>query len=305
MRGCNQIIETAHREGRILSVAENFRRDPINRLIQALIQDGAIGTPQLMIETSIGGADRMIITPWRHQKFSGTVALDVGVHNADIMQLYLGEPVSAFGEGRLFERTRYRGEGAGPGGFYAKWAQSVPESFEATGEDALFGYVRFASGAVCQWTQHHAGHGQPMSGRHVYGSKGSLISPGDRKGRPATLCLDGGKQIADEGILEYAPSYRLSPLAAALFGGERVWTYEFPFPVIDEKLLALEYHEFAECIQTGKRPEVTGEVGRRAAAMVNAVFESGCLGRPVTIAEVERVEVDAYQRDIDEHFKLA
>ena len=49
---------------------------------------------------------------------------------------------------------------------------------------------------------------------------------------------------------------------------------------------------------------MTGEVGRRDVALVNAIFESGKLGRPVTIAEVERVEVDAYQREIDEHFGL-
>src|SRR5262249_61996408 len=55
-RGCNLAIETARRQRRILSVAENFRRDPINRLIRALIDDGAIGTPRLMIETTIGGA---------------------------------------------------------------------------------------------------------------------------------------------------------------------------------------------------------------------------------------------------------
>ena len=304
MRGCNLIVDTAKRQGKILSVAENFRRDPINRLVKALIGDGAIGTPQLMVELTVGGGNRMTITPWRHQKLSGTVALDVGVHNADIMQFYMGEAVTVYGEGRLYERIRYRGEGSGPGGWYAKWAHQVPEQFEATGEDAVFGYIRFASGAIGQWIQHHAGHGQRLQGRYVYGSKGSLTCPGDRNGRPVRLHLDGGKEIVDEAILDYAPSYRLSPLAAQLFGGERVWTYEFPFQVTDSKILALEYHEFGECIRTGRPPEVTGEVGRRDVALVNAAFESGLLGRPVTITEVEQVEVDAYQREIDEHFGL-
>jgi predicted dehydrogenase len=47
VRGCNLVIETARRAGRILSVAENFRRDPIRRLARALIEDGAIGTPRV------------------------------------------------------------------------------------------------------------------------------------------------------------------------------------------------------------------------------------------------------------------
>lgn len=303
-RGCNRILDAARRSGTILSVAENFRRDPINRLARALIADGAIGTPQLMVETSIGGANRMIITPWRHVKLKGTVVLDVGVHNADIMHYYLGAPVSVFGEGRLYESRRYRGDAGGPGGFYRKWAENLPAVIEATGEDALFGYVRFASGAIGQWTQHHAGHGQPRHARVVYGSRGSLVCPGDRNGRPLALFLDGGKEITGEEILAYAPSYRLSPLAAALFGGERVWTYEHPFPVTDSKILALEYHEFGECIRTGQPPEVTGEVGRRAVAMVYAALESGKLGRPVTIDEVERGAVDLYAREIDEPLEL-
>ena len=44
--------------GKVLSVAENYRRDPIHRLARALIDDGAIGTPRLMIQTSIGGGDK-------------------------------------------------------------------------------------------------------------------------------------------------------------------------------------------------------------------------------------------------------
>jgi predicted dehydrogenase len=73
IRGCKRIIEAARRGGRILSVAENFRRDPMNRLVKALIEDGAIGKPQFMIDTEIGGRDSIIITPWCHIKLSGTI----------------------------------------------------------------------------------------------------------------------------------------------------------------------------------------------------------------------------------------
>ena len=304
LRGCNLVLETARRTGKILSVAENYRRDPMNRLVKALIEDGAIGTPQLMVETSIGGGNRLFITPWRHQKLRGTLTIDAGVHNADIMQYYLGKPVIVFGEGRLYEKLRYKTDSAGPGGYYAKWAAQVPEVTEATGEDALFAYIRFENGAIGQWIFHAAGHGKPARGRQVYGSKGSLTCPGDRNGRPVILHFDDGKDINGEAILDYAPSYRLSPLAAQLFGGERVWSYEFPFADTDAKLLALEYHEFGECIRTGSQPEVTGEVGRQAVALVNAAFESGCLGRAVSIEEVIRVDVDAYQREIDAHYQL-
>src|SRR3712207_7625920 len=54
----------------------------------------------------------------------------------------------------------------------------------------------------------------------IFGTRGSIAAPGDRNGRPVRLTLDDGTDIADEQILEYAPSYRLSPVAAALFRSE-------------------------------------------------------------------------------------
>ena len=69
-------------------------------------------------------------------------------------------------------------------------------------------------------------------------------------------------------------------------------------------MIALEYHELASCIRTGSQPEVDGAAGKRAVALVYALFESQIAGRPVTIAEVESSAVDAYQREIDDHLGL-
>jgi predicted dehydrogenase len=305
MRACNRIIDAARRNQRILSVAENLRRDPINRLLRSLVDAGAIGTPQLFIDTKIGGGDHMVYTPWRHQKLSGTIALDEGIHHADLMIYYLGDPVSGYGEGRIYQPLRFRRPGGPARSLHAKWNDQYPEQFEATGEDAAFGYLRFASGAVGQWINHHGAHGQPMHKRILYGSGGSIESQGERNGKPLTLWRAGGTGISDEKILEFAPDYRLSSLAAQLFGGERVWSYDMPFDEADWRLIALEHHEFAECIVTRSVPEVTGETGRKALALVYALFESGHVERAVTIAEVEQLEVGSYQREIDAHFALA
>jgi len=180
----------------------------------------------------------------------------------------------------------------------------LPDSIEATGEDALFGLITFANGTLGQWVDHYAGHGQPFAHRMVFGTRGSIAAPGDRNGRPVRLVLDDGTDITDERVLEYAPSYRLEPVAATLFGDERPWTYGFDFATTDRKLIALEYHELARCVRTGTRPEVDGEMGKRDVALVYALFESQVAGRPVTIAEVESGTVDAYQREIDEHLGL-
>ncbi len=45
LKACRQMREMADDTGRVLAVAENFRRDSMNRLTKALIDSGAIGTP--------------------------------------------------------------------------------------------------------------------------------------------------------------------------------------------------------------------------------------------------------------------
>ena len=302
--GGRRIIDAAAASGKVLSVAENFRRDPINRLVRALLDDGAIGERRFIMETSVGGRNYILITPWRHMKNMGMITLDAGVHNADILMYYFGDVDTVYGQTRLYEKTRYRHNTAGPGGWYEKWAANMPESIEPTGEDATFSLLNFKNGAIGQWVDMHAGHGEHFSHRRVFGTTGSIASPGDRNGRPVRLVLDDGTDIADERVLEYAPSYQLNPITADLFGGERVWTYEFDFPTTDRKVIALEQHEFAECVQNGTTPEVSGEVGLRAMAIVYAAFESQVAGRPVTVDEVASGQLDGYQREINESIGL-
>ena len=153
---CDILLAEASRRHRVLSVAENFRRDPINRLIRALIDDGAIGEPRLMIETTIGGADRIVITPWRHMKHTGAITLDEGVHHADMLRYYLGEVATVYGETRLHEKVRHNTRSSGPGGFYARYVNSFPDTIEPTGEDAIYAHLRFERGTVAHWVNDHA-----------------------------------------------------------------------------------------------------------------------------------------------------
>ena len=299
VRGCQRLIILANQNSRVLSVAENFRRDPMHRLARALLQDGAIGTPRLMLQTSIGGGDRISMTPWRHMKETASMPVDAGVHEADLMRFYLGEFERVFGESRLHERIRHKGTSAGPGGFYGGYLATMPDTIEATGDDAIYAHITFASDAVAHWIDDHAGHGMHKNERLVYGSKGTLEVDSNRNGRPVKLHLDDGTVIQDERILDFAPSYRLSPLAEELFGGERIWRYGFSFNETDARLIALEYHELGTCIRTGTSPEVTGREGLADVALTYAAFESGRLGRAVSYDEMVSGEVDLYQRDID------
>jgi predicted dehydrogenase len=305
VRGCQLIIDAAQRANRIVSVGENYRRDPINRLARALIDAGAIGTPRLMIETNIAGKDAIAITPWRHMKQAGTIVVDAGIHYADILRYYLGEVGTIYGEVRLHEKVRYNTGSAGPGGFYARWSAQFPDHVEPTGEDALYAHLTFENGAVGQWIDDHAGHGQPTRARRVFGSRASLDCPGDRNGRPIALHLDDGQIINDQRILDYAQGYQLDPLAAELFGDERAWTYQLEFNDTDARLLALEYYELAVCAASGAQPEVTAREGLADLALTYAPFESSRLGRPVSLLDVMTGQADSYQGEIDELLGLA
>ena len=90
-------------------------------------------------------------------------------------------------------------------------------------------------------------------------------------GKVPVLLLDDGTAIDDGRILDYAPSYRLSPLAAELWDNPRPWTYKLDFNETDSRILALEYYELGECVRSGARPEVTGEDGRDALELADRI----------------------------------
>lgn len=298
LRACNLVIKAARRAGRQLVVAENYRRDPMNRLVRCLIDDDAIGDPHMMIEAGVRGGDAIQLTPWRHSKLQGGLTLDLGVHAADLMQYFLGEAEAAAGTIRLLEPVRHRGDG-GPGGFYSRWVSQFPESLRATAEDALWATVRFRSGPVAQWTYDAAGRGLALRQRLIYGSRGSIVGPGDFTGRPVRLYKNGSTEIVGEAVLEHAPSYRLCGPAAQLFGSERPASYSLRLPEVDRKVIALEYEELGRCVLRGCRPEVGGEEARRDVALVYAVCESSVGSRFVALDDVEELRIDAYQREID------
>ena len=310
VRASNRIQEAAERSDSIVSVAENYRRDPMNRLGKALLDAGVIGSPRLMIHNTMGGGSNMTITVWRHQKNQSGVLLDVGVHFSDILEFYLGPVRTVYAQSRLHEPIRYNPaagqagrSSSNPAGVYGKWQNQMPAQFEATAEDASYATLLFESGAVGQFIEDHAGHGQGVWTRQIHGSAGSLELPSDRSGQLITLHKDG-ESICDESLLDLVPDFHLEPITAALFGGDRLWGYDFPFPVTDRKLLAAEYGEFGLAIEDGGSIEVDAAQGARSVALTYAMLESNVAGRALTMDEVLSEKVDAYQLEIDEELGL-
>ncbi len=307
-----RVMEEAHaRSGLILSVAENFRRDPMNRLGKALLEAGVIGNPHIMVHNVFGGADLMTISVWRHMKDQSGVLLDVGVHFTDILEYYLGKATTVFGQTRLHEKVR-RNPAAGkdndmtsnPAGIYSRWQKVMPSTFEPTAEDASYGTIAFESGAVAQFAEDHAAHGRGFFQRNLYGSQGSLDLPKDRSGGQLTVHLSGGESISGEAVLDLVPDFALEPATAALFGGDRLWQYSLPFTEIDPRIIAIEYAEFGRAIIEGETVEVDLEQGKRSVALAYALLESNAAGRAVSMEEVLSGQLNTYQLEIDEGLSL-
>ena len=304
IRGCNTILEAQKRSGKLLSVAEQERRDPMCRLTKAVIDSGVLGDVYMLFQMSAGGGDKIIIWPWRHYKNIGGIIVDAGVHTADQMQYYLGDAREVYAKTERFEPIRYRGEKIGVQNFYERWYTEVPDQIEATAEDMLASIITFDSGVTGQWTSFRAAHGAGFSQSVIYGSKGSLHPPGSRNGQPVVLHLNEGEEVSRDAVLELVPDFHLDATTATLFKADRLGSYDFSGPEPDRMLIAIEYREFGECIETGAQPEVDGYVGRKALALCNAALESGVLNRTVTLEDIEAEKTGVYEAEINAHWKI-
>jgi predicted dehydrogenase len=224
------------------------------------------------------------------------------VHNADLMQYYMGDARQVYARLKLWEPIRFKPTTrSSVSDFYQHWYAEMPDSIQATAEDTLVSVIDFEDGTIGQWTILYAAHGQGFGTGIVYGSQGSLRVGGIRNGVPPVLHMDDEGEIAGQALLQWVPDFHLDEIAARLFGSERPASYNLPFAEADRKLLAIEYHEFGACVLKGQVPEVDGLVGRRDVALCYAAFESSVLNRPVTLEEVESGQVGSYEAEIHAH----
>jgi predicted dehydrogenase len=295
VRAGRLINETARKAGRVLAVAENFRRDPLNRLAKAVLEAGAIGEPFMVIQTSILGED-LAGTAWKHDKLGGGFPLEVGVHYADLLLHHFGDIEEVFAYTRIFEPTRVRP--AKLWTLYEHLEASAPETISTTSQDTVFGVFRFVNGALGQYSLSEAGHVAPCRERRVFGSRGSLHAPSERTGLPISVSLDSGANLTGQDVLSLVPGYELDEITTHLFG-ERCVAYSLPGRTVNAKLLAIEFDDFAQAVLHGRPPEVDGDQGLKATALAYSFCEAAHLRNPVLVRDVEAGQVDAYQAEIN------
>jgi predicted dehydrogenase len=295
VRACLKMIESAERNDRKLSVAENFRRDPSARLVHHLLETGAIGNPYTAVFHYVEPGNTIFITPWRHLKQRGGLLLDMGVHFTDLIRYQLGEIDEVYGDVRLVEPVRKKPErSSSPYEFYRTRLKEMEAEVQAMAEDMSLAMFRMKSGIPVSWIVGLGGHGS-CSRETIFGDRGIIEGFGTRGGS-LHLKLADRQGIDHREAVESTEGFSLEPLAEHLFP-TRV---AFGDPAVDWKLIALEYYELAEAILNGRDIEVDGIEGMKDVATIYAICESSMAGRAVKMREVETCQVYAYQEEIDE-----
>jgi predicted dehydrogenase len=213
-------------------------------------------------------------TPWRHDKLmaGGGWVLDGEVHYFDLLRYVFGDVAEAYGRLRAFEPVRYVDPEQRTG------------AFEPTVEDAATAILTFERGLLATFSWTHAAPGRPLRQTRYYGSEGSLDDEG-------LVPKDGATQTMAEVRAAFD---------ASLSEGDR--EAFFPRGIVDA--VTIELFDFITALRDGRPPEIDGLEGLRDMAVAEAIYESDAANRAVAVADVLEGRVDAYQRLIDEHWKL-
>jgi predicted dehydrogenase len=280
------LIDAADRANRKLAVAENYRRDPINRLAKAVLDSGVLGPLHLFVQSSSGSGERVIITPWRHRKHSGGIVVDMGIHYADLLEYFAGPIAQVFGFNGIVDRQRIDADG---------------NLHDADAEDLSVGVARFENGAIGNWVIDLGGRGQGHFARMAYGRNGTLGIPQDRTGTALELTLRQSGQdvrLTDEEILALVPDFATDDVTARLFGGNRLTSYAMDFADVDANLLAIEQADFATAILDDRAPEVDGRFALRSLAIAYGFLEAELLGRALDVEALIADPTTPYQAEL-------
>lgn len=310
LKACRQMREVSNATGKVMAVAENYRRDPMNRLTRALIEAGAIGTPYFTLDIGVGSSNGAVMhsTVWRAKKEqAGGAPLDAGVHNADMMLYLHGGADTVFAEIAINEKQRtLRPMSEVAPGLAAMYnhrkedGYSTGDVVEQTAADTAFGVIKFKSGAIGQLLMTDTSHGQSLGVTTISGSTGTMYRPRSRSGESPRIVRGDGSEVTGDDLLDLVPDWELDDITSILWdGARRISSYEMEFKAIDSKILAYEYLDMVHAAETGGQPEVGPKEGMDALALAYGLMESGVKGAPVSIDDVVEGRESAFQDEID------
>lgn len=244
---CDEIIEACERAGVLLCTIFPSRFGDANQELKKAVDAGRFGRMTLG-ETTCKW--------WRSQQYydeggwKGTKALDGGgalmnqaIHNVDLLQWMMG-PVTHIS------------------GFTAMLAH---ERIEV--EDTAVACLRFASGAlgvIQATTSVHPGLPKTIG---VHGDRGTVVIEQDDVLR---------WEFAEARAQDEEIKARFAQKTGASGGSSNP-------AAISHQGHARQLADFAEAIRTGGKPLVDGKEGRKAVAIIEAIYQSAETGRTVTL----------------------
>ncbi|MCS7263465.1 MAG: Gfo/Idh/MocA family oxidoreductase [Armatimonadetes bacterium] len=276
MRAAKKIIEAAKNRSLVLSVAENYRRDPQQRSIKWAIKQGRIGEPKQVYWVDV--FERLWYWDWRdHLEFAGGGwTLDGGVHFADLMRYHVGEVVEVSAQIATFNPNRFRK------------VNEHQELVTATIEDTTQALLKFENGALGVWVEAITAPARQIGTRVIYGTEGAIdLNAGlflRNQDNPIPFA-----QLQEEFMASLSESDK-----------ERL----FPLGVMDD--IAQEVHEFiTACLDNNPKVEIDGEEGYKSQAVCMAIYEAASLKQTISVADVMALKVEAYQRLLNERWQIS
>jgi len=265
MRAARLIIQKAESSGKVLAVAENYRREPKERAIQWAVKQGLIGEPRMVLWIAAVWGPKP--WGWREDKLlaGGSWVFDGGVHWADLDRYQLGrEAVEVFAMTHTFD--------------------PVKEGVKVTVDDMTMAIIRYEGDVYSQWLWTRAAPAKPMWMHILYGSKGALSNEG--------LHLQKGvKGVEIESMMNLLEDMKDSLKKDEL---ERL------FPHGSTNTFAIELYDFYSAITEKQKPEVDAVEGYKDMAIPLGFYESAELREPVKVKDVEDLRVEEYQKEINE-----
>ena len=261
---CRAMQQAAAGAGRLLSIAENYRRDPMTRLAAALLQAGAIGEVRSFVDLKASGGNSGVAGAWRYRRSEGGPILEAGVHRTDLHLYLCGPAAKVLAAQRLHEPLRDFA-GSKLKVFHDHYADDNPEVQELDAPDLLMALIELGSGAVGQWTYDDGAHGPAAASFVIYGSEGQMALGGVNRGDPPQVFRAGAAEpLPDEELLRLVPDFALDRRTAALYGGDRLARYDNGGHGLgsgaDVKLQAIQVGELLDAVDAYQRP-VNGALG--------------------------------------------
>lgn len=279
VRAARRMCDQAEAGQRVLGVFQSGRYTPRTRHLRWLFDSGLVGQLQMAFLGGVGvrwAPDQIVAdTPWRHRRLeAGGIALDVGVHRFDLIRHLAGEVRNIQARTTILEPVRHGHDEQG----------HLTRHVQCDAEDTVFSSFETAGGVTGELLASWAGRGGPTllgSGEVFYGSKGRVSG--------------------DEVTLEDGSTATLASLYEKRASPERK-AKDFPLGLSDN--FALAQYEWLAAIRERRDPETSGRDALANLACAFALLESAQARRQVDVEEVASGRLDAYQRDLDEHYGI-